>query len=88
MGYAIGRSLAAKLPLEALKIAIRSRNTDNLIHLSDKGIQYCSHDYINLLNANGILVSMSAKGNPYENAFIESFFVIAQYPVEDSNYSP
>jgi len=74
VGYAIGRTLAAKLPMEALKMAIRSRNTDNLIHHSDKGIQYCSHDYIDLLNANDILVSMSAKGSPYDNAFIESFF--------------
>ena len=74
VGYAIGRTLAAKLPMEALKMAIRSRNTDSLIHHSDKGIQYCSHDYIDLLNANDILVSMSAKGSPYDNAFIESFF--------------
>jgi putative transposase len=74
VGYAIGRTLAAELPLEALKMAMGERNTDNLVHHSDKGIQYCSHDYIDLLNANGILVSMSAKGSPYENAFIESFF--------------
>jgi len=35
---------------------------------SDKGIQYCSNEYTDLLNANGILVSMSAKGSPYDNA--------------------
>ncbi|GAG87876.1 unnamed protein product, partial [marine sediment metagenome] len=64
----------AELTLGALKMAIGERNTDNLIHHSDKGIQYCSYDYINLLNANDILVSMSAKGSPYDNAFIESFF--------------
>jgi len=74
VGYALGRTLAAELPLEALKMAIGERNTDDLVHHSDQGIQYCSHDYINLLNANGILVSMSAKGSPYDNAFIESFF--------------
>lgn len=74
VGYALGRTLAAELALEALKMATGERNTDNLIHHSDQGIQYCSYDYINLLNANGILVSMSAKGSPYENAFIESFF--------------
>jgi len=74
VGYALGRTLAAELPLEALKMAMGERNTDDLVHHSDKGIQYCSHDYIDLLNANGILVSMSAKGSPYENAFIESFF--------------
>ena len=74
MGYASGRTLAAELPLEAPKMAMGKRNTDDLIHRSDKGIQYCSHEYIDLLNANGILVSMSARGSPYENAFIESFF--------------
>ena len=74
VGYALGRTLAAELPLEALKMAMGERNTDSLIHHSDKGIQYCSHEYIDLLNAHGILVSMSAKGSPYENAFIESFF--------------
>jgi len=74
VGYALGRTLAAELPLKALKMAMGERNTDDLVHHSDKGIQYCSHDYIDLLNANDILVSMSAKGSPYENAFIESFF--------------
>ena len=74
VGYAIGRTLAAKLPLGALEMAIGDRNTDDLIHHSDKGIQYCSYEYIDLLKANGISVSMSAKGSPYDNAFIESFF--------------
>ena len=74
MGYAIGRTLGKELALEALKMAIKDRSTDDLIHHSDKGIQYCSYDYINLLNASGISISMSAKGNPYDNAFIEPFF--------------
>ncbi len=74
VGYGIGRTLATKLPLEALKMAIRGRNTDDLIHHSDKGIQYCSHDYVNLLKAHKIKISMTAKGSPYDNATIESFF--------------
>lgn len=74
VGYAIGRSLAAKLPLEALKMAIRARNTDDLIHHSDKGIQYCSCEYVKLLESYNIKISMSAKASPYENATIESFF--------------
>ena len=74
VGYAIGRSLAAKLPLEALKMAIRARNTDNLIHHSDKGIQYCSYEYVKLLESHQIKISMSAAASPYENATIESFF--------------
>ena len=74
VGYAIGRSLATKLPLEALKMAIRSRNTDNLIHHSDKGIQYCSYEYVDLLETHEIKISMTATASPYENATIESFF--------------
>ncbi|MBA7637840.1 IS3 family transposase ISMco1 [subsurface metagenome] len=74
VGYAIGRTLAAKLPLEALKMAIKSRNTDDLIHHSDKGIQYCSYEYVDLLKACEIKISMTAKGSPYDNAKIESFF--------------
>ena len=74
VGYAIGRTLAAKLPLEALKMAIRGRNTDDLIHHSDRGIQYASYDYVTLLESNDIKISMSAKASPYDNATIESFF--------------
>lgn len=74
VGYGLGKTLATELPLEALKMAIKQRDTADLIHHSDKGIQYCSHDYINLLNSHRIAISMSAKGNPYENAIIESFF--------------
>jgi len=73
VGYAIAKSLAAELALEAVRMALRSRNTDNLIHHSDKGIQYCCTDYINLLKSHSIKISMSAKGAPVENAFAESF---------------
>jgi putative transposase len=74
VGYALGRTLAAELALEALKMAVAERNTDNLIHHSDKGIQYCSHDYINLLKSHNIKISMSKKGCPYDNSYIEAFF--------------
>ncbi len=74
VGYAIGKTLAAKLPLEALKMAVRGRNTDDLIHHSDKGIQYCSYEYVELLESCKIKISMTAKASPYENATIESFF--------------
>jgi len=74
VGYALGRTLAAELAIEALKMAIKTRNTDNLVHHSDKGIQYCSHDYVNLLKSHEIKISMSGKGCPYDNAFIEAFF--------------
>jgi len=73
VGYGISMTLAAELALEALRMALATRNTSDLIHHSDKGIQYCCHDYINLLKENGIKISMSAKGVPVENAFAESF---------------
>ncbi len=73
VGYAIARTLAAELALQALRMAILSRDTSDLIHHSDKGIQYCCTDYINLLKDYGIKISMSAKGVPVENAFAESF---------------
>ena len=74
VGYAISKSLAAELALEALRMAILSRDTSDLIHHSDKGIQYCCTGYINLLNSHGIRISMSAKGMPVENASAEAFF--------------
>jgi transposase InsO family protein len=55
-------------------MAIATRKTDNLIHHSDQGIQYTCKDYIKILKDNGIRISMSVKGNPYDNAFAESFF--------------
>jgi transposase InsO family protein len=68
VGYALGKTLCPKLTVIALKMAIATRNTDNLIHHSDQGIQYTCKDYIKILKDNGIQISMSAKGNPYDNA--------------------
>ncbi len=73
VGYAIARTLAAEIALEALRMAILSRDTSDLIHHSDKGLQYCCTEYINMLKGCGIKISMSAKGVPVENAFAESF---------------
>jgi len=74
VGYAIGKTLSPKLAITALNMAIATRNTDNLIHHSDQGIQYTCKDYIKILKDNGIRISMSGKGNPYDNAFVESLF--------------
>ena len=73
MGHHISDTLEAKGPLKALKMAFinRTHPGSNLIHHSDRGIQYCCKDYIGLLERNGIVVSMSSKGNPYENAVAE-----------------
>jgi transposase InsO family protein len=74
VGYAIGKTLSPKLAITALNMAIATRKTDKLIHHSDQGIQYTCKDYIKILKDNGIRISMSGKGNPYDNAFAESFF--------------
>ena len=49
------------------------------IHHSDRGSQYASADYVDLLGEHGVQISMSAKGNPYDNAFIESFYKTLKY---------
>ena len=74
VGYGLGRTLSADLAMAALLDAVSKRNTDDLIHHSDQGIQYCSADYVEVLKEHGIAISMSGKANPYDNAKIESFF--------------
>ncbi len=74
VGYCLAKSLAAEIALKALKKALATRDTKDLIHHSDKGIQYCCTDYIKLLKDHEIKISMSATGVPVENPFSESFF--------------
>ena len=74
MGYAIGKTLSPALTISALKDAIKSRETDGLIHHSDQGFQYCSSRYIEILKENSIKISMSDKANSYDNTKMESFF--------------
>lgn len=72
VGYDISDSLELEGALRALRQALRSLPADHsLIHHSDRGIQYCSHAYVNELRKRGIRVSMAAKGNCYENALAE-----------------
>lgn len=74
VGWALRSSLSQELSLSALRMALARRNLSHkLIHHSDRGVQYASKEYINLLRNHGITISMSAKGNPYENAQAESF---------------
>ena len=74
IGWALERNLTARLPLLALERAITERQPlPGLVHHSDRGIQYCSEQYTGVLNIHGILPSMSRPGNPYDNAFCESF---------------
>lgn len=75
VGWALDATLNTSLPLRALDEAIRRRApTKSLQHHSDRGCQYTSQDYRAKLNALGIEVSMSRKGNCWDNAVAESFF--------------
>jgi transposase InsO family protein len=80
IGWALGRTLEAKLALEALQMALgRGRVAPGLVHHSDRGVQYASKDYVELLTEHGILISMSRRGNPYDNAQAESFIKTLKY---------
>ena len=80
IGWALGRTLEAKLALAALQMAIaRGRVTPGLVHHSDRGVQYASKDYVDLLTEHAILISMSRRGNPYDNAQAESFIKTLKY---------
>jgi transposase InsO family protein len=74
VGWALDRTLAARITVAALDQAIRRRQPPpGLVHHSDRGIQYACTDYVEALKASGIIPSMSRPGNPYDNAFCESF---------------
>lgn len=74
IGWAISKRMDASLVLDALQMAIKRRNPPRgVIHHSDRGVQYLCERYVALLKENGFEISCSAKGNPYDNAFVESF---------------
>ena len=74
IGWAMSRSLDAKVALAALNMALAARQIDNnLVHHSDRGVQYASGEYTNLLKEHSIQISMSRRGNPYDNAKCERF---------------
>ena len=76
IGWDLGRRIDTVLVTNALMMAISERKPlgfSDLVHHSDQGVQYASHEYTDLLKKNGIRISMSRRGNPYDNAFAESF---------------
>lgn len=76
IGWDLSRRIDGVLAMNALMMAISERKTlgfNELVHHSDQGVQYASHEYTDLLKKHGISVSMSRRGNPYDNAFAESF---------------
>jgi len=74
IGWALDRSLAARVAVAALQQAIARRQPPpGVVHHSDQGTQYASAEYVAVLKASQMMPSMSRPGNPYDNAFCESF---------------
>ena len=75
VGWYLSRDMTTQLTLAALQLAIELRHPPpGLIHHSDRGVQYASHEYVEQLEQIGAHISMSSVGNPYDNAKAESFF--------------
>lgn len=80
IGWALERTLEDELTLAALRMALSRRCLQaGLVHHSDRGCQYTSNDYTDLLKAHQIGISMSRKGNPWDNAACESFLKTLKY---------
>jgi transposase InsO family protein len=80
VGWALGRTLEARLAVAALEMAIEQRKpAPGLVHHSDRGVQYASEEYTDLLKRQQAQISMSRKGNPYDNAACESFMKTLKY---------
>ena len=80
IGWALDRTMEDELTLTALRMALARRTVEpGLVHHSDRGSQYASNDYTDLLRAHGIEISMSRKGKPWDNAACESFMKTLKY---------
>lgn len=82
IGWQLGRHIDTQLTLSALKQALKQRWNPGLqdpIHHSDQGVQYASNVYVDCLKGHNFKISMSGKGNPYDNAFVESFIKTLKY---------
>lgn len=82
IGWALSRDIDTRLALAALDKALTERSgadLTGLIHHSDRGVQYASQEYVERLQAHSIQISMSRTGNPYDNAFAESFMKTLKY---------
>jgi len=80
IGWALGRTLEANLAVTALRMALIERQpAPGLVHHSDRGVQYASLDYTEIVKQHKATISMSRKGNPYDNAACESFMKTLKY---------
>jgi putative transposase len=74
IGWQISKRIDGQLVLDALEMALQRRQPPKqVIHHSDRGVQYLCEKYVEKLKAHDFIISCSAKGNPYDNAFVESF---------------
>jgi transposase InsO family protein len=73
IGWALDRTLAARVTVTALRHAIARRPPPGVVHHSDRGVQYACAGYVEELKTNGMVPSMSRPANPHDNAFRESF---------------
>lgn len=80
VGWALGRTLETELTLAALQMALKQRQpAPRLVHHSDRGVQYAAKDYVAMLRSHGFQISMSRRGNPFDNAMCESFIKTLKY---------
>ena len=82
IGWQLSRNIDAQLCIDALAKAFEERDgadLTGLTHHSDQGVQYASNEYTAALKERGIAISMSRRGNPYDNAFAESFMKTFKY---------
>ncbi len=80
IGWCLDRHLQAELTIAALQTALATRDIEpGLVHHSDRGVQYAAQAYTGLLTTHGIQISMSRRGNPYDNAQAESFMKTLKY---------
>lgn len=73
VGYAIAANMDTTSMIKAYEMALKNRKNKDypLIHHTDRGLQYCSQEYVRLSNENGVSISMTENGDPYENALAE-----------------
>jgi putative transposase len=87
VGFCLHKSLAAKGPLQALKMALEATNdVSKLIHHGDRGVQYCCDDYVQQLKSQKIGISMTEEGDPLENPVAERVNGILKVELLEKNY--
>jgi putative transposase len=88
VGFCLSRDLSTRGPLHALKMALEANpHRDGLIHHSDRGVQYCCDEYVDLLNRHRIKISMTENGDPLENALAERVNGILKHELLEEEFA-